>query len=132
MREAAARILEQKFAIGIFEDPYVDAAAARRLVGDPASVRAGEAAQQRAMVPLENRLGRIPVKAGAKVWLFQIDDAAAKAHGLTVVDSPEQADVTIIRAATPFETNHPGYFFGGRQHEGRLNSSPVMRLMMPC
>lgn len=124
MKEAAARILEQKFTIGLFEDPYVDAAAARRVVGDAGSRQAGEAAQERAMVPLENRLGGVPVKAGAKVWLFQVDAAAARAHGLKVVESPEEADIAIIRAAAPFEILHPGYFFGARQHEGRLNYQP--------
>jgi beta-glucosidase len=59
-----------------------------------------------------------------KVFLFGIDAGAAKAHGFTVVDSPAQADVAILRAEAPFETLHPGYFFGGRQHEGRLNFEP--------
>jgi beta-glucosidase len=124
MKEAASRVLEQKFAIGLFENPYVDAGSARKVVGDPASRAAGAAAQQRAMVPLENKLGNTPLKAGARVWLFDVDPAVAKAHGFTVADSPEQADVAIIRASTPFEIKHPGYFFGSRQHEGRLNFQP--------
>jgi beta-glucosidase len=37
------------------------------------------------------------------------------------VDSPELADVAIIRAVAPSEMMHPGYFFGRRQYEGRLN-----------
>ncbi len=94
------------------------------VVGDPRSIQAGVAAQERAMVPLENKLGQPLVKAGAKVWLFQVDAAVAKAHGFTVVDSSDQADVAIIRAATPFENLHPGYFFGQRQHEGRLKFQP--------
>ena len=121
MKQATERILEQKFAIGLFEDPYVDAGKARSVVGDPASLKAGEDAQKRAMVPLENRMHAVPVKAGAKVWLFHVDAAAARAHGLVVVDSPAQADVAILRAEAPFEKPHPGYFFGDRQHEGRLN-----------
>jgi beta-glucosidase len=124
IREAITRILEQKFAIGLFENPYVDAAAAGKIVGDPESIRAGIATQQRAMVPLENRLGQPPLKPAAKVWLFNIDAKAAQAHGFTVVDAPDKADVAIIRAAAPFETLHPGYFFGLRQHEGRLNFQP--------
>jgi beta-glucosidase len=124
LQEASRRILEQKFAIGLFESPYVDSAAARKVVGDPASIQAGEAAQQRAMVPLENKLGKVPIKAGARVWLFDIDSGVAKAHGFRVVDSPGLADVAIIRASAPFETKHPGYFFGARQHEGRLNFQP--------
>ena len=86
MREATSRIMEQKFAIGLFENPYVEPAAARGVVGDPRSIEAGVAAQERAMVPLENKLGQPLVKAGAKVWLFQVDAGVAKAHGFTVVE----------------------------------------------
>jgi beta-glucosidase len=121
MRESATAILQQKFAMGIFEDPYVDASKAKDVVGNSTSLKIAQDTQKRAMVPLENKLGAAPVKAGAKVWLFHVDATVAKKHGLTVVDSPEAADVAILRAETPWETLHPGYFFGGRQHEGRLN-----------
>lgn len=121
MRTAATLLLQQKFAMGLFEDPYVDAAAAKQVVGNSASIAAGERAQQRAMVLLENKRGAVPVKPGSKVWLFHVDAAVARQHGLVVVDSPAAADVAIVRAETPWDTPHPGYFFGARQHEGRLN-----------
>jgi beta-glucosidase len=124
MREAAKRILVQKFAIGLFENPYVDAAAANATVGDPASLKAGQEAQKRAMVLLENKHDTLPIRSGMKVWLFQIEANEAKAHGLLVVDTPAQADIAIIRTETPAENLHPGYFFGSRQHEGRLNLQP--------
>lgn len=124
MREAATRLLQQKFQMGLFENPYVDAPAAAKVVGNAASLAAGERAQQRAMVLLQSRRGNAPVKAGAKVWLFHVDAAAARRQGLAVVDSPAAADVAIVRAETPWETLHPGYFFGARQHEGRLNFQP--------
>ncbi len=135
MKEAATAILAQKFAIGIFENPYVDVNEAKRVVGDPASLAAGKAAQARAMVPLENKHGTVPLKPGVKVWLFHVEPAIAKAQGFTVVDTPEDADVAIIRAETPFETPHPGYFFGSRQHEGRLNfqpSDPAYDALLKC
>src|SRR5277367_5510603 len=124
MREAAKRILVQKFAIGLFENPYVDAAAAKDTVGNPASLKAGQEAQKRAMVLLENKHDTLPIRPGIKVWLFHIGANEAKAHGLVVVDTPAQADVAIIRAETPADKLHPGYFFGSRQHEGRLNLQP--------
>jgi beta-glucosidase len=37
-----------------------------------------------------------------------------------VVTDPAQADMAIIRAPAPFESEHPNFFFGSRQHEGRL------------
>ena len=135
MREAAKRILVQKFAIGLFENPYVDAAAAKETVGNQASLKAGEEAQKRAMVLLENRRSSVPIRRGTKVWLFHIAPDEAKARGLVVVDTPAQAEVAIIRAETPSEELHPGYFFGSRQHEGRLNlqaGDPAYDALLQC
>ncbi len=124
MRQAAKRILVQKFAIGLFENPYVDAAAAKATVGKSSSLQAGEEAQARAMVLLEKRHGAFPVRPGMKVWLFGIAADVAGMRGLRVVATPEQADVALIRAQTPSEMLHPNYFFGSRQHEGRLDFRP--------
>jgi beta-glucosidase len=38
-----------------------------------------------------------------------------------VVDAPEKAEVAIMRVAAPFQTLHPNYTFGSRQHEGKLS-----------
>jgi beta-glucosidase len=135
MREAAKRILVQKFAIGLFENPYVDAAATKETVGDPSSLKAGQEAQKRAMVLLENRRSMVPIRRGTKVWLFHIAPDEAKARGLVVMDTPAQAEVAIIRAETPSENLHPGYFFGSRQHEGRLNlqaGDPAYDALLQC
>jgi hypothetical protein len=40
--------------------------------------------------------------------------------GFVVVADPAQADLAIIRAPAPYESEHPNFFFGSRQHEGRL------------
>ena len=37
-----------------------------------------------------------------------------------MVADPAQADLAIIRAPAPYQSEHPNYFFGSRQHEGRL------------
>ena len=37
-----------------------------------------------------------------------------------MVTDPAQADLAIIRAPAPYESEHPNFFFGSRQHEGRL------------
>lgn len=122
VREAAQRILEQKFAIGLFENPYADPATATVIVGNSAFVAQARAAQQRALVLLENKNHLLPLKdAHHKVFLFGLDPAAVAKYGFTVVDSPDQADLAIIRADSPSETEHPGYIFGQRQGEGRLD-----------
>ena len=119
--ESARRILEQKFRLGLFENPYVDTARAARIVGNPAFQREAMRAQSRAVVLLENRGRLLPLSPSTKhVYLYRVDPAIAARHGLTVVSDPAQADVAIMRADAPFETLHPGYVFGAMQHEGNL------------
>ncbi len=117
---SVARILVDKFRLGLFENPYVDVEAART-VGNAASTRAARAAQRRSLVLLENEKQVLPIKRGARVYLRGIAAAAATQLGLRVVDDPRQADVAVVRMEAPFEVLHPGYMFGSMQHEGRLD-----------
>ena len=120
--DAARRILTIKFEQGLFENPYVDAKAAAAVVGAKAFVAEGRAAQSAALTLLENRNGLLPLKTGGKkVWLKGVSAEAARAHGLVPVDDLAQAELAIIRTATPFETLHPNYTFGAMQHEGDLS-----------
>lgn len=127
IREAASRILLQKFQLGLFEQPYVDEAQAALVAGSKQFVTEGEAAQARAVVLLENK----PVKStgkpllpvapnNKKVYLYGVAIDVAQAAGFTVVLDPAQADFAIIRAPSPHQSEHLNYFFGSRQHEGRL------------
>lgn len=122
--QSVARILAVKFQLGLFENAVVDPEAAARIVGAPDIRREAERVQATAQVLLKNDGGLLPLRAGTRVYLSGIDGAAARAHGLTVVDDPAQADVALVRAATPYETPHPFHFFGSRQHEGRLDLRP--------
>ena len=45
---------------------------------------------------------------------------AAEALGFIVVMDAAQANLAIIRAPAPYQSEHPNFFFGSRQHEGRL------------
>lgn len=120
--DAARRILAIKFQQGLFENPYVDPKAATALVGSQTFVAEGRAAQSAALTLLENKNGLLPLKGvGRKVWLKGVSAEAAKAHGLVPVDDLAQAELAIIRTATPFETLHPNFTFGSFQHEGDLS-----------
>src|ERR1700677_356964 len=75
-RQAATRILVQKFQLGLFEQPYVDEAGAQSIAGKPEFVQAGQTVQARAVVLLKNAsspaTGKplLPLtKAGLKVYL---------------------------------------------------------------
>lgn len=120
--DAARRILAIKFEQGLFENPYVDAKAATAVVGARAFVAEGRAAQSAALTLLENKNGLLPLKAaGKKVWLKGVSVEAARAQGLVPVDDLAQAELAIIRTATPFQTLHPNFTFGSFQHEGDLS-----------
>ena len=120
--ESARRILAIKFEQGLFENPYVDPRAAETIVGAPAFIAEGRAAQSKALTLLENKGGLLPLKGkGRKVWLMGVSAEVAKAHGLTPVTDLAEADLAIIRTVTPFQTLHPTYTFGVRQHEGDLS-----------
>jgi len=119
------RILAGKFALGLFENPYVDAAEAARRVGTEAFRSAGLDAQRRSLVLLENQGVILPLRpksgtARLRVYVRGIAPEAATRRGWTVVADPTQADVAIMRLTAPFETLHPGYVFGAMQHEGNL------------
>ncbi|MFZ0310705.1 MAG: glycoside hydrolase family 3 N-terminal domain-containing protein [Candidatus Sulfotelmatobacter sp.] len=127
VREAASRILLQKFQIGLFEQPYVDETRAAVIAGNKDFAAEGQAAQARAVVLLEN--GRVPATGqpllpvtpkNKKIYLYGISAEAAEAVGFIVVKDAAQADLAIIRAPAPYESEHPNFFFGSRQHEGRL------------
>ncbi|PPF59856.1 beta-glucosidase [Clavibacter michiganensis] len=115
--EAGQRVLEQKFELGLFEDPYVDPAAADALVGSAASRAAGLDAQQRSLTLLsdttpaasESRVagdGAAPalpvrIEPGMTAWLSGVQASAARSAGFAVVDDPADADVAIVRLADP-------------------------------
>ena len=123
--ESVRRILEQKFALGLFENPFVDADAAARSVGSDAFRNAGLDAQRRSLVLLENDRAMLPLRmAGAsgalRVYPVGVDTGAVRRMGWTVASDVAQADVAIVRLEAPYETLHPGYVFGAMQHEGQL------------
>ncbi len=116
--------MRSKLRLGLFENPFVDTAAAARIVGQAAFRQAGLEAQRRAQVLLENAGKILPLRTAAKgtrrVYLDGIDSSAAAGRGWTIVASPADAEVAIMRMAAPHQTLHPGYIFGSMQHEGDL------------
>lgn len=117
---SVVRVLTQKFALGLFENPYVDIAIAPRTVGNGAFRAAALAAQRRALVLLENKNKLLPLRGAKRVYLHNVAADVATRAGLTVVTDPAQAEVAIMRLSAPFERLHPQYVFGQFLHEGSL------------
>jgi beta-glucosidase len=125
VNEAVTRVLIQKFQQGLFENPYVDSAAASNIVANEKFREEALDAQRRAFVLLENKEKFLPVKGtGKRLFVYQVDPRVAERYGFTVVDSIDQADLALLRVSAPFETLHPNYMFGSMQHEGSLDFSP--------
>ena len=112
--EAAQRVLSQKFQLGLFEDPYVDPAAADEIVGSAASREVALDDQARSLTLLSNDVvpatgaAALPlgdaegtVAPGTTVYLSGVSAEAATAAGLTPVATAEEADVAIVRLTDP-------------------------------
>ena len=99
---SARRLLREKFVLGLFDDRFVDPDAAAAVVGSPEFRTEGDAAQRAAITLLVDR-GALPVAEGSRIYAEGIAPEALAGYG-TVVASPADADVAIIRLQAPFET----------------------------
>jgi beta-glucosidase len=104
------RLLALKFRLGLFDDPYVNEAKVTQVVGNPEFQKEADAAQRRAMTLLKNDKSTLPLKSSKiKIYVKDIKPEIASQYG-TVVNSPREADVAIIRLNTPWvpvETDIP-------------------------
>lgn len=97
--ESVRRLLTVKFELGLFDDPYVDVAAAETSVGTREAVAAGLAAQTRSTVMLREAP---TIDAGTAVYVEGM--TASAFDGLArIVDTPEAADIAVVRLGAPFE-----------------------------
>ncbi|MGZ4387322.1 MAG: glycoside hydrolase family 3 N-terminal domain-containing protein [Gaiellaceae bacterium] len=99
------RLLRDKFRLGLFDDPYVDADAAERTVGKAEFREAGEEAQRRAITLLKNGAGEeplLPLRGRPRVFCEGVDATVATDY-CEVVSSPDQAELAIMRLDAPFQ-----------------------------
>ena len=121
---SARRLLREKFVLGLFDRPLVDAEAAERIVGAEEFRAAGEAAQ-RASITLLSNTGRadaagvvaptLPLARGLRLYVEGIAPEVAAEYG-EVVESPAEADVAILRLQAPYEqraTMFENFFHAG-------------------
>ncbi|WP_420488862.1 glycoside hydrolase family 3 protein [Microbacterium cremeum] len=121
---SARRLLREKFALGLFDDPFVDADAADAIVGSAEFRAAGEAAQRAAITILTDRAAGaagapvLPFAPGVRLYVEGIAAEVAASYG-EVVATPAEADIAVIRLQAPFEQRGQGFesFF----HAGSLD-----------
>lgn len=117
--ESVRRILIPMFALGMFEDPYVDPSRAAEVVDNPVFRAAGEDAQRRAIVLLKNAGGVLPLDPRAKLFLSGFSKPPV-ALALRVVAHMADADVAIIKVNAPYALRTDGTSFFTVTHEGTL------------
>lgn len=118
--DSARRLLSEKFALGLFDDPYVDVDAADGIVGSPRFRAAGEAAQRASITVLADDESVLPLAAGARLYVEGIDAATATGYG-EVVAAPEDADVAVLRIQAPYDERTTA--FENLFHAGSLEFS---------
>jgi beta-glucosidase len=104
--ESVRRLLRDKFRLGLFDNPYVDADAAERIVGSESFRAAGELAQRKSIVLLKNGATpdgpTVPVQGRPKLYIENIAPDVANIYG-EVVESVADADLAILRLSAPYE-----------------------------
>jgi beta-glucosidase len=127
--DSVRRLLRLKFALGLFDDPYVDADAADHIAGGPGLRAAGLEAQSRAVTVLTND-GLLPLSRGTRIYAPGFDAAEVAAYG-QVVDDPRDAQVALIRMPAPYEPRSgplENYFHAGRLDYSESELAPVLAL----
>lgn len=114
-------LLREKFVLGLFEEPFVDVEAAQRVVGNAYFTRLGFEAQRRAFTLLKNENGVLPLSAddtAVKFYTEGFNITLLTSRGMTVVETPEEADMALIRLQAPYEPRPGG--FESAYHAGSL------------
>ncbi|MFD3694887.1 glycoside hydrolase family 3 protein [Streptomyces sp. NPDC058646] len=131
---SVARLLREKFVLGLFDDPYVDPDAAARICGNPAFTAEGLAAQSRSVTVLKDRPAGaagplLPLAPGTRVYTEGVDRAVAARYA-TVVETPQEAEVAVLRIAAPYDkertTGFESFFRAGRLDFTEEELRPVL------
>lgn len=136
--DSARRLLREKFLLGLFDAPFVDEDHAAQVVGGETFRAEGRAAQSDSLVLLTNKASvggidgpTLPLGRGLRIYCEGV--AAQKLAGFaTVVDSPADAEVALLRVRAPFDDRGEG--FEGYFHSGSLEFPPdeLARLLRTC
>ncbi|MEV7521480.1 glycoside hydrolase family 3 N-terminal domain-containing protein [Streptomyces sp. NPDC091371] len=119
---SALRLLKEKFVLGLFDDPYADPDGAARICGNPEFTAAGLAAQSRSVTILKDRPDGaagplLPLAPGLRIYTEGVDRVVAARYA-TVVETPGEADVAVLRIAAPYDkertTGFEAFFRAGR------------------
>lgn len=107
INESIQRLLEEKFKLGLFENPYVDVSKAETIVGNKAFQAKADLAQRKSIVVLQNDKKILPLKPNTKVYFethyfkegkaqISVQSPSASGHTIQFVNNPDQAEINIL------------------------------------
>ncbi|MGO4876853.1 glycoside hydrolase family 3 N-terminal domain-containing protein [Pedobacter psychrotolerans] len=131
---SAVRLLKNIFRVGLFENPYLNVAETKAIVGNAEFMKAGYNAQLKSVILLKNSANVLPVKAKQTVYIPKIYTAATKdwwgiytaakfeypvnielvKKYYNVTDVPDQADFAIVFVSSP-QSAEGGYDINDRK-----------------
>lgn len=126
--ESARRLLRVKFALGLFDEPFLDEERAAITVGRSDFREAGLQAQRDSLTVLTNRR-LLPLPPGVRIFAPEITDLGTRA---AKVDHPADADLAVLRVKAPFEPRSEG--MAALFHHGSLEFAPqdLERILKVC
>jgi beta-glucosidase len=108
INESVTRLLREKFDLGLFENPYVDAAVAEKTIGNATFQKRADLAMRKSIVLLRNQASLLPLAPKTKVYMESFYDngrsnqpvtvlkPTANTWNITLVNSKEEADVVVL------------------------------------
>jgi beta-glucosidase len=108
INESVSRLLREKFALNLFENPYVDATEAEKIVGNADFQKRGDLAMRKSIVLLRNQAKTLPIAPKKKVYFESYYDNGRTKTPFTVikptknpwnfefVSTKEEADVVVL------------------------------------
>ena len=103
-------LLQEKFAMGLFENPYVDVEAAEKIVNNPTFKEKADLALRKSIVLLQNDQKTLPLKTNTKVYFETYSKSSRDKlsepgtvfstnegkYPVKFVNKPEEADVVVL------------------------------------
>ena len=121
---SVSRLLRDKFLLGLFDNPYVDESKAGTIVGSAPFVEAGKVAQKKSIVLLKNGEKEssplLPLGPDERIFVQNVDSTAVARYA-TIVNSPTEATVALLRIHAPYEPPREGGMLENLFHQGDLD-----------
>jgi beta-glucosidase len=107
INQSVAKLLKEKFDLGLFENPYVNVDDAVKIVGNKEAVAAADLALRKSIVLLRNDEKRLPIAKNTKVYFETYFNSGRNPSeaikvskpnypGLEFVSTKEEADVVLL------------------------------------